>query len=51
MIEMTKHRTARIALAVNPQRGPVLKWEMKSGSMLASPGGGRGYSFTLIEVY
>jgi hypothetical protein len=51
MIEMTKHRIARMALAVNPQRGPMLKWGMKLGSILASPGGGKGYSFTSIEVY
>jgi hypothetical protein len=51
MIEMTKHRIARMALAVKPQRGPMLRWGMKSGSILEPPDGEKVYSFTSIEVY
>jgi hypothetical protein len=51
MIEMAKHRIARRALAVNPQRGPMLKWGMKSGSMPESPGRKKYYPFISIEVY
>jgi hypothetical protein len=51
MIEMTKQRMARMALAVKPQRGPMLKWGTKSGSMLGSPVDEKWDSFTSIEVY
>jgi hypothetical protein len=51
MIETTKQRMARRAFAVNPQRGPMLKWGIKSGSMSEFPVGGNGYSFTSVEVY
>jgi hypothetical protein len=37
MTEMTKHRIARMAFAVRPQRGPMAKWGTTSGSMLGSP--------------
>jgi hypothetical protein len=48
---MTKQRIARMALAVNPQRGPMLEWGIKSGSMFESPADRKEISFTPTEVY